>query len=412
MASGKLRLPTVFQLPFSPTYRRLAETALESHRQGRRADILSADEIAYARLYSYGFRAHIIGSFHAVGEALGSHRSSDPIARAHIQRAAEQLEDLAHRGMDPVPDDFRAVVATFSGYDTGVKRVVDAFNQAYATSRDPALAGFGKAFTASMGAITGGGGICLTQDTHAPELGSFVVPNLGITIVPIVYGDHHSWNLAYLSAEHRDVPNHLHRYGVEIHLGFEPLRGYMVLGETKALAEEGYALPIPPMTRHGWVNRGAEVHHVPFIFGSLKHAGWGVFADVVPQPIAFDQLVETNRESWKMGSTVYLGREIRAAARSSPSRRNVLTPASVTDRDGSGGLELAVSRINRGGMHYPLDSFRIVSVVGGRGRVRIGPAESDIGPRDHFGVPAGLEAFLEQQGDEPLTALDTVIRER
>ena len=314
--------------------------------------------------------------------------------------------------MDPVPDDFRAVVSTFTGYDTGVKRVVDALSQAYEASRDAALAGFGKAFVSSIGAITGGDGICLTQDTHAPELGSFVVPNLGITIVPVVYGDHHSWNLAYLSAEHRDVPNHLHRYGVEIHLGHEPLRGYMVLGESKALVEEGYALPIAPMTRHGWVNRGTEIHHVPFIFGSLKHAGWGVFADVVPQPIAFDALVETDRESWKMGSTVYLEREIRAAARSSPSRRNVLIPVSVTDRDGSGGLELAVSRINAGGMYYPLDSFRIVSIVGGRGRVRIGPAESDIGRRDHFGIPAGLEAFLEQHGDEPLVTLDTVIRER
>ncbi len=402
----------MFQLPFSPTYRRLAETALESHRQGRRADLLAPDDIALARLYSYGFRAHIIGSFHAVGEALRSQRSTDRVAGAHIQRAAEQLEDLTHRGMDPVPDDFRAVVSTFTGYDTGVKRVVDALNQAYEASRDAAPAGLGKAFVSSIGAITGGDGISLTQDTHAPELGSFVVPNLGITIVPLVYGDHHSWNLAYLSAEHRDVPNHLHRYGVEIHLGYEPLQGYMVLGEAKSFVEEGYALPIPPMTRHGWVNGGADIHHVPFIFGSLKHAGWGVFADVVPQPIAFDQLVETNRESWKMGSTVYLEREIRAAARSSPSRRNVLTSASVTDRDGSGGLELAVSRINRGGLHFPLDSFRIVSVVGGRGRVRIGPAETDIGPRDHFGIPAGLEAFLEQLGDEPLTVLDTVIRER
>ena len=402
----------MFQLPFSSTYRRLAETALECHRQGRRADLLAADDIAFARLYCYGFRGHIIGSFHAVGEALRAHRSTDPAARAHIQRAVEQLEDLTHRGMDPVPADFRAVVSTFTGYDTGVKRVVDAFNQAYEASRETALASFGNAFVSSIGSITGGDGISLTQDTHAPELGSFIVPNLGITIVPLVYGDHHSWNLVHLNAENRDVPNHLHRYGVEIHLGYEPMQGYMVLGEAKALVEEGYALPIPPMTRHGWVNRGVEIHHVPFIFGSLKYAGWGVFADVVPSPIAFDQLVETDRESWKMGSTIYLEREIRAAARSSPSRRNVLIPASVTDRDGSGGLELAVSRINRGGMPYPLDSFRIVSVVGGRGRVRIGPAESEIGPRDHFGIPAGLEAFLEQTGDEPLTALDTLIRER
>ena len=402
----------MFQLPFSSTYRRLSEAALESHRQGRRADLVAPDDIAFARLYSYGFRGHIIGSFHAVGEVLRAHRSTDAVARAHIQRAVEQLEDLTHRGMDPVPDDFRAVVSTFTGYDTGVKRVIDAIDQAYEASREPALARFGKALVSSIGAITGGDGISLTQDTHAPELGSFVVPNLGITIVPLVYGDHHSWNLAYLNAEHRDVPNHLHRYGVEIHLGYEPLQGYMVLGEAKAFVDEGYALPIPPMTRHGWVNRGTEIHHVPFIFGSLKHAGWGVFADVVPQPIAFDLLVETDRESWKMGSTVYLEREIRAAARSSPSRRSLLIPASVTDRDGSGGLELAVSRINAGGMHYPPDCFRIVSVVGGRGRVRIGPAESDIGPRDHFGIPAGLDAFLEQHDGEPLTVLDTVIRER
>ena len=400
------------QLPISSTYRRLSETALESLRQGRRADLFTADDIAYARLYSYSFRAHIIGSFHAVGEALRSHASSDATARAHIQRAVEQLDDLAHRGMDPVPDDFRAVVSTFAGYDIGVKRVVDALKQAFDASGDRALPGFAKAFVSSIGAITGGGGIHLAQDTHAPDLGSFIVPNLGITIVPLVYGDHHSWNLAYLNTEHRDVPNHLHRYGVEIHLGYEPLRGYMVLGKAKALVEEGYALPIPPMTRHGWVNRGQEIHHVPFIFGSLKHAGWGVFADVEPQPIALDDLVETHRESWKMGSTVYLEREIQAAARSNPSRRTVLIPASATDRDGSGGLELAVSRINAEGMPYPLDGFRIVAIVGGRGRVRIGPSEAMIGPRDHFGVPAGLEACVEQVGDEPLTALDTVIRER
>lgn len=121
----------------------------------------------------------------------------------------------------------------FFGYDIGVRRVVDSLNKAIDASRDPLSVDFGDAFVASIGAITGGEGIHLTQDTNAPELGSFVIPNLGITIVPLVYGDQHSWNLAYLSEEHRDVPNHLHRSGSEIHLGFYPLNCYMALGEVK-----------------------------------------------------------------------------------------------------------------------------------------------------------------------------------
>jgi len=77
-------------------------------------------------------------------------------------------------------------------------------------------------FVRHMEAITTGNGIHLTQDTGAPEQGSFVVPNLGITIVPLVYGDHHSWNLAWLGSERSDVPYHLyhlHSEGVEIHFG-------------------------------------------------------------------------------------------------------------------------------------------------------------------------------------------------
>lgn len=51
-------------------------------------------------------------------------------------------------------------------------------------------------------------------------------------------------------------------------------------------------------------------------------------------------------------------------------------------------------------------------MVLGAGIVQIGPAEASIEPHDHFGVPAGLEAYVKQVGDEPLTMLDTVIRER
>ena len=400
------------QLPYSAAYKGLSDLAESSLRQGRRADLFTFDDVSRARLYSYAFRAHTIGSFFAVGKTLRSYMSADALTAAHLQRATEQLDDLANKGMDSVPDDFRAVISTFSTYDVGVKRVVDSLNKAVDSSRDSALVDIRQAFVTSIGAITRSGGIHLTQDKSPPALGSFIVPGLGITIVPLVYGDHHSWNLAYLSDEHRDVPNHLHHFGSEIHLGFEPLGGYMVLGDEKSFVREGYALPIPPGTRHGWISRGAAMHHVPFIFGSLKHAGWGIFADVVPQPIPFDKLVETDRDSWKMGAAVYLEREILAASRSSPSRRSVIIPASVTNRDGSGGLELAVSRVSWGGMHYLHDSFRIVSVVKGNGRVRIGSFEENLAPHDHFGIPSGLKAHVEQVGHEPLTLLDAVLRER
>lgn len=57
----------VLRLPCSSTCQGLSEVASESHRQGRRSDLITPDDITYARLHSYAFRAHIIGSFFAVG---------------------------------------------------------------------------------------------------------------------------------------------------------------------------------------------------------------------------------------------------------------------------------------------------------------------------------------------------------
>lgn len=133
-------------------------------------------------------------------------------------------------------------------------------------------------FREVMEGISGSNGIVLTRDTEALEQASFVVPNLGITIVPLVYGDDHSWNLAYLPGQRSDVPCHRHQEGVEIHLGYSPIHGETILGDYRAEVTEAYAMPIPPMTVHGYVNRGGREHHVPFIYGSLKAGGWGSFS--------------------------------------------------------------------------------------------------------------------------------------
>ena len=104
--------------------------------------------------------------------------------------------------------------------------------------------------------ITASNGINLSRDDEAPTQAGFIVPNLGITIVPLVYGDHHSWNLAYLAGDKRNVPVHRHHFGVEIHLGFNPTHGQTVLGTHRANVDEGYAMPVPPETDHGWINTG------------------------------------------------------------------------------------------------------------------------------------------------------------
>ena len=61
-------------------------------------------------------------------------------------------------------------------------------------------------------------------------------------------------------------------------------------------------------------------------------------------------------------------------------------------------------------LRLTVDDFRAVSVVAGRGRLTIGPAETDIAHHDHFGVPAGMTAHLQQVGDEPLVLLDSLIK--
>ena len=395
--------------PLHTGYSRLVDVAVESHKGGRRTDGIHQKDIDLARLYSYGFRIHTIGTFHATRLAIESFKADDTAAQTQLLRAREQLLDLINQGLEPVPDDFRVVISTFYRYDRGVRRVMDALEGAHLALNDARLEHIAKRFAEVVGEITSRNGIHLTLDTEAPEQASFIVPNLGITIVPLVYGDHHSWNLAFLHPDMLDVPMHRHHYGVEIHLGFDPLEGYMVLGDCKAPVSEGYALPIPPMTRHGWSNTSGQVHHVPFIFGSLKHAGWGIYFDVDPQPKPLNALRPVDRAGWQMGPTVFLEREIESAARMSASRRRVIVPAPSMDRNGSGGLELAVSRANESGLTFPISGYRIVSVVRGKGVARIGPVERLVHSHHHLGIPPGISAIFCQEGPDPLVLLEALI---
>lgn len=398
------------RLRMHANYERLADLTCDSHLRGRTPAGIGAREVAVARLYTHAFRGQVIGAFHATRRALGTIQPVDRLAAAHLLRADELLADLANRAMDTVGHDVRALISTFHHYCTHVAQTVDALDTACACESSSGLPRIRDLFVRQMEAITAGNGLHLTRDTAAPEQGSFVVPNLGITIVPLVYGDHHSWNLAWLDGARSDVPYHLHREGVEIHLGYSPLHGYTVLGDAKAEATEGYAMPIPPKTRHGYTNIGHQTHHLPFIFGSLTCGGWGVFLDVEPQPRELDDLSTAPVQSQKFNGTVLLEREIERAAGRYSSVRYPLIPAERTDRDGVGGLELSVTRVTGHGIKLRAESFCAVSVVRGGGALEMAGEKITIAAHDHFGIPAGLIATLTETGSEPLVLLDAVLR--
>jgi mannose-6-phosphate isomerase-like protein (cupin superfamily) len=228
--------------------------------------------------------------------------------------------------------------------------------------------------------------------------------------VPLVYGDHHSWNLAWLDGAKSDVPCHVHREGVEIHLGYGPLHGHTILGDVKAEVTEGYAMPIPPGTRHGYVNIGSLTHHVPFIFGSLTLGGWGVFLDVDARPTEAGDLKALTVTAAELNGTVFLEREIAAAAAARATLRRTLIPADRTRRDGTGGLELSLAAVMGEPLVLEAERFRAVSVVRGRGTLALGGEEAAIAPHDHFGIPADLPATITARGSEPLVLLDATLR--
>jgi mannose-6-phosphate isomerase-like protein (cupin superfamily) len=395
-------------------YDRLVALATESHARGRDPFAATPRDIALARLYSHAFRRHVIGAFHATRRELAAVADAGPAA-AEIARATESLADLADRSMDPVECDVRALISSFHHYAVRVGRVVESLGRACdlaAGASRASLAVIRDRFVAHMEAITAGNGLSLTRDDAAPAQGCFQVPNLGITIVPLVYGDHHSWNLAWLDGAKSDVPCHLHREGVEIHLGYGPLHGHTILGDVKAEVTEGYAMPIPPGTRHGYANIGSRTHHVPFIFGSLTLGGWGVFLDVDARPTEAADLPVVPVTAAELNGTVFLEREIAAAAAAPATCRRTLIPANRTARDGTGGIALSMATVAAEPLVLAAERFRAVSVVRGSGTLVLAGEEVAIAPHDHFGIPAGLPATLTAQGGEPLVMLDATLEQR
>ena len=393
-------------------YTLLIEKASASHAQGRSPHSISDDEITLARLYCYAFRRHTIGAFHATREKLEQQVESDnQIAQLHRRNATMLLTDLANQAMDPVPDNFRALISTLYRYEILVRRVVEALCEEAAASNNNKVKQLAERFIKIMNAIRNCNGIELTRDNEVQEQASFIVPNLGITIVPLVYGDYHSWNLAWLEdVERCDVPTHMHHEGVEIHLGYNPMRGKTILGNSYALLEEGYAMPIPPETRHGYVNNSPHMHNVPFIFGSLKHGGWGVFLDVEPHPFDFKEMNEVPVQSRLMNQTILLEREIKNIAQRHGNCHYRIIPASATARNGTGGLELCIGRTGEIEMARKENYFTAVSIVRGLGIIKMANIEQTVKPHDHFGVPSGIQVTFKATSKEPLIFLDCQIK--
>jgi len=260
----------------------------------------------------------------------------------------------------------------------------------------------------NLAPITSGSGIYLARDLVLPDQGAFVVPNLGISIIPVIYGDYHSWNAAFLTADQAGVSVHRHHKGAEIHFGFSPVKGRTILGENFAEVSEGYAMPIPPMTDHGFFNASGHDHIGPFVCGSLTMSGWGVFFDVEPRSDSGVQRREHPLQSPAMNHSVFLERAIKHALTQTTFSREVLIPAEHAGSHEIGGLELAVDRVH-GKVELSSDHYRIVSVQSGKGRVRIGDVQTEVNEHDHFGVPIGLECTLSQLGGDPLVFLDAMM---
>ena len=430
-------------------YERVASAARHSHANGRSVAGIGEVEIALARLYCHAFRGHVIGAFHATRVALEGF-APFPAAEPWRQLANHGLTSLANQALDPVPRDFRAVLSTFHRYDTTIGQVLQTLRGELDASRDERIELVLDRFLHAMQRIALSNGIAPARDDEVPEQASFVVPNLGITIVPLVYGDRHCWNLAYLSGQSPDVPRHLHAEGVEIHLGYGKLRGFTVLGDCRAEVAEGYAMSIPAGTPHGFINTSGHDHFLPFIFGSSRLGGWGIVLDVAPRPVDMTQLPAVPADSAQMNGLVLLDREIdRMAALARNERRVLIDPCFVEkrastvvqaarlqvserageppaprtcksaedfngaidhrDHPSSGDLALAVARSTPAGLAYPPGPFRIVSIARGRGTIRIGDLECEVQAHDHVGIPAEMTATLRQQGDQPLVALDALL---
>jgi hypothetical protein len=397
-------------LRVSEKYAQLIDKARWSHANGRKVFHILQTDIDAARLFSYGYRSQAIGTFHATRVALEAEESeaTGPFVKTCLAEAKILLDQLEARAGDPVPHDFRAVISTLYYYDQWVNQVAQILEKASVRGTSSKLENIRKRFLQNLEPVASGNGIYVARDLVLPAQGAFIVPNLGISIIPVIYGDYHSWNAAFLSASQAGVAVHRHHKGAEIHLGFSPVQGNTIVGQSFAQVSEGYAMPIPPLTDHGFLNTSGHDHVLPFVFGSLTMSGWGVFFDVEPRADSGDQRLEHPLQSPDMNDSVFLERALQRAIAQPDFSREVLIPAARAGSREIGGLELAVNRV-RGEIDISSDHYRIISVRSGRGRVRIGDAEAEVSAHDHFGTPVGLKSTLSQLGGDPLVFLDAMI---
>ncbi len=399
------------KLRVSEQYQELADKARWSHTHGRGVSEIRQADVDAARLFSYAYRSQAIGTFHATRIAIEieEDKATGPDVIACLSQARTLLDQLEAKAGEFVPRDFRVLISTFYYYDQWVDQVARALEKASAGSTNVAVEDIRQRFLRNINAVTSCEGIYVARDIVQPEQGAFLVPSLKIAIVPVIYGDHHSWNSAFLAADQAGVAVHRHHQGAEIHLGFSPVKGRTILGSGYAEVLDGYAMPIPPMTDHGFLNTSGHDHVLPFVFGSLPMTGWGIFFDVEPRPDNGLQRQKYELESPMMNYSVSLDRAIQRMAAGTHNMREILIPAERAGSPEIGGLELAVNRIDRGEIDLVSEHYRIVSVRSGKGRVRIGGLEAELSEHDHFGIPADLTCHLTALGDAPLVFLDAMM---
>jgi mannose-6-phosphate isomerase-like protein (cupin superfamily) len=391
----------------SSRYAELVEKACWSHAHGRNLSQISQADIEAARLFSYAYRAQTIGAFHATRVALASHAIDAPnSAKAPIEQAGWLLEQLVSRAIDPIHPSCLALISTLYVYHQWTSRIIELLAEACMHCADSGLETIHYLFFESIQKLRSCDGIYVARDLELPLQGAFTVPGLDISIVPIIYGDHHSWNAAFLAMDQPGVAVHRHHHGAEIHLGFASVEGRTILGKSFSVVNEGYAMPIPPMTDHGFINTSGHDHILPFVFGSLKMGGWGIFFDVEPCPGHESERIEQPLQSEAMNQSVPLERVIERVRIGRGYHREVLVFAERAGAAEIGGLELAITRAGPSPIDLCTDSYRIVSLQSGSGLIRMGGTEKVVGAHDHFGIPSGMECLLTPQGHEPLLFLD------
>ena len=390
-------------------YRESIEKAVWSHENRRSVFHIKEEDVITARLYAYAYRSQTIGAFHGCREAL---RGTPGLAAPdyhHGQEAIRLLQELQDLGTLEVPEDFRALIFTLYYYDHKVKQVVAQLKGLAHETESEDIERIIAHFERNLSRITESNGIFMARDDVLPDQGSFIVPNLGITIVPLIYGDHHSWNSSHLPGRCIGVTNHRHQQGIEIHLGYSPMNGITMLDGYRTEIREGYAMPIPVMSDHGLDNLSEDEHWVPFIFGSKTLSGWGVFFDVEPRPVNVANLREVPLESNEMRNSVYIERAIEEKATTAGTEREIVIPASATASGKVGALELGVAKVDDSGFTLTCDSYKILSVVRGKGSIEIGGRRQTLNVHDHVGIPANVDSSIDRQGEEPLVILDAVI---